>query len=149
MMPKVTININHLSEYPHATFVSSTVAATQFIALLTPPPLEGLNPFFKNRALFLQVLRKGEYQDFTSTLEADQKTAHFAKMLHKKEGKLYCYPLAVNLSTSHHCTNTGMSDFVRIAGYHSLSTPEALDNLPELWSFSIHQQVSPENLAGQ
>jgi len=71
MMPKVTVNINHLSEYPHVTFVSSTVAPTQFIALLTPPPLEKLKSFFKSRALFFQTLRKAKYQDFTSTLEGD------------------------------------------------------------------------------
>jgi len=30
-----------------------------------------LNPFFKSYNLFLQRLREGKYQDFTSTLEAN------------------------------------------------------------------------------
>jgi len=33
--------------------------------------MKGLNPFFRSYALFFQVLREDEYQDFTSTLEAD------------------------------------------------------------------------------
>ena len=69
-------------------------------------------------------------------------------MLHKKEGKLYCYHLVVNLLTNHHCTNIGMSDFMRIAGYHNLSTPEASDNFSDTGSFPIHEQVSSENPDG-
>jgi len=30
-----------------------------------------------------------------------------------------------------------------------LSAPEAPDNFPEVWSFPIHEQVSPENLGCQ
>jgi len=43
----------------------------QFIAVLILPFMKGLNPFFKSYDLFLQRLREGKYQDFTSTLEAD------------------------------------------------------------------------------
>jgi len=42
-----------------------------FIALFTLPSIKGLNPFFKSRNLFFQRLREGEYQDFTSALEAN------------------------------------------------------------------------------
>jgi len=43
----------------------------QSIALLTQPSMKGLNPFFKSYDLYFQRLREGEYQDFTSPLEAD------------------------------------------------------------------------------
>ncbi len=46
------------------------------------------------------------------------------------------------------CTNIGMSDFMRIAGYHNLSTPEASDNFSDTGSFPVHEQVSSENPDG-
>jgi len=33
--------------------------------------MKAVNPFFESYDLFFQMLREGEYQDFTATLEAD------------------------------------------------------------------------------
>jgi len=40
------------------------------------------------------------------------------------------------------------ASFMRIAGYHSLSSLEASDNFPDARSFTIHEQVSSENSDG-
>jgi len=40
------------------------------------------------------------------------------------------------------------ASFMRIAGYHSLPSPEASENFPDARPFPVHEQVSPENSDG-